>query len=184
MEWQYFKHELPGTESITNDEESECYSEFVSGFVEENGYLPIECRDCYKALIFWPYSNVNVSNFERMLESLPVSIHGKYNNRVVVFYFKAKERMLAFLDILKEKMDQFGVKGKIDWRVSGRYWQDNYPQFFQSDKEFKPIRWEKDISMKEWLKRNSMAWGKTQPPSPTPSLPTNPGFSPHHWPPK
>ena len=157
MGWEHFNHEFPGVELLSSDEESECYFEFVPDFVEETGYLPVECRECYKALIFWPYSETNASNFKRMLESLPVSIHGKYNESVVVFYFKAKEKMLAFLEILKEKMDQFGVEGRIQWRVSGRYWQDDYPQFFKSAKELKPIHNDKEITMKEWLKQKGLS---------------------------
>lgn len=156
MEWKRFKHELPGTELLSSDEEAECYYDFVPSFVEETGYLPIECRECYKALIFWPYSKANASSFERMLKSLPISIHGKYNESVVVFYFKAKEKMLAFLEILKEKMSQFGIEGRIQWRVSGRYWQDDYPQFFQSAKELKPIHINKESTIKEWLKRKDL----------------------------
>lgn len=77
MEWKRFKHEFPGAELLSSDEEFECYFEFVPDFVKETGYLPVEYRECYKALIFWPYSETNASNFKRMLESLPVSIHGK-----------------------------------------------------------------------------------------------------------
>jgi len=132
LEWKHFERKLPGIEMLSSDEGSECYFEFVPGFVSEIGCLPIECRECYKALIFWSYSEANESNFRRMLESLPVSIHGKCNNGVVVFYFKAKAKMLTFLEILRENMNQFGVEGRIQWRVSGRYWQDDYPQFFRS----------------------------------------------------
>jgi hypothetical protein len=151
MDWKPFEHEATGAELITKDESDECYYEFIPDFVKETGYLPIECRECYKALIFWPYSKINVSNFKRMLEALPVSIHGKYNESVVVFYFKSKGKMLSFLEVLKEKMSQFGVEGRIQWRVSGRYWQDAYPQFFNSAKELKPIRISKEITIKEWL---------------------------------
>ncbi len=152
MEWKRFEHKLSGAELLSSDEESGCYFDYVPDFVEENGYLPVECRECYKALIFWPYSKTNMSNFKRMLEAFPVSIHGKYNESVVVFYFKAKEKMLAFLEVLKEKMNQFSVEGRIQWRVSGRYWQDDYPQFFKSAKELKPIRIDGEITIKEWLK--------------------------------
>lgn len=156
MEWKHFKHELPGAELLSSDEESECYYEFVPSFVEEAEYLPIECRECYKALIFWSYSKVNESNFKRMLKSLPVSIHGKYNDQVVVFYFKVKTKMLTFLEILREKMNEFSIDGRIQWRVSGRYWQDAYPQFFKSAKELKPILTETEITMKEWLKQKGL----------------------------
>lgn len=156
MEWKYFKHEFNEAELLSSDEESECYFEFVPSFVEETGYLPVECRECYKALIFWPYSETNTTNFKRMLESLPVSIHGKYNESVVVFYFKAKAKMLAFLEILKEKMSQFGVEGRIQWRVSGRYWQDDYPQFFKSAKELRPIQTDTEITIQEWLRQKGL----------------------------
>ena len=156
MEWKHFKHEFPGVEFLSSDEESECYFEFVPNFVVETGYLPIECRECYKVLIFWSYSKANESNFVRMLESFTVSIHGKYNDRVVVFYFKQKARMLAFLEILRENMNLFGVEGRIQWRVSGRYWQNDYPQFFKSAKELKAVQTDAEITMKEWLRQKGL----------------------------
>lgn len=156
MEWKRFKHQCPGAELLSTDEEAECYYEFVPSFVAETGYLPIECRECYKALIFWHYSKANENNFRRMLKSLPVSIHGKYNDKVVVFYFKVKAKMLAFLKILTEKMSQFSVEGSIQWRVSGRYWQDDYPQFFKSAKELKPVQTDAEITMKEWLRQKGL----------------------------
>jgi len=156
LEWKHFERKLPGIELLSSDEESECYFEFVPDFVAETGYLPIECRECYKALIYWSYSEANESNFRRMLESLPVSIHGKYNDRVVVFYFKVKAKMLTFLEILKENMYQFSVEGRTQWRVSGRYWQDAYPQFFKSAKELKPVQSDTEITMKDWLKQKEL----------------------------
>lgn len=123
MEWKYFKNELLGSKVISSDEEEDCYYDFVPDFVEENGYLPIECRECYKALIFWSYSKANTEKFERMVKSLPVSIHGKYDESVVVFYFRDKIKMLHFSDTLQEYMKQFEVEGRIQWRVSGKYWQ-------------------------------------------------------------
>lgn len=105
MGWKYFKHDSPGNELVSKDETSDCYYDDVPDFVEENGYLPIECRECYKGLIFWSFSPANVAKFEKMLESLPLSIHGKYDESVVVFYFRNRDKMLDFLDILKKKMD-------------------------------------------------------------------------------
>jgi len=153
MDWKPFEHEAPGAELFTKDEADECYYEFVPDFVEETGYLPIECRECYKALIFWTYNKGNVTRFRRMLKSLPVSIHGKYDENVVVFYFKARDKMIYFLDILKGEMAEFGVEGRIQWRVSGRYWHNRYPQFFKSTKELNPVQTDREITMKEWLKR-------------------------------
>jgi hypothetical protein len=156
MKWKHFKHELPDTELISSDEESECYYDFVPDFVEEFGYLPIECRECYKALIFWTYSKVNESNFKNMLKSIPVSIHGKYNNSVIVFYFKNKNKMISFLEILKDKLVEFSVDGRIQWRVSGRYWEDAYPQFFISAKELATIFNNTEVTIKDWLKRKGL----------------------------
>jgi hypothetical protein len=156
MEWKHFKHKLPDAELLSSDEESECYYEFVPSFVDETGYLPIECRECYKALIFWSYSKINISNFKKMLKSLPVSIHGKYNDSVVVFYFKDKNKMLNFLEILKEKLAEFSIDGRIQRRVSGRYWEDAYPQFFISAKEIEPVFTKKEITMMEWLRKKKL----------------------------
>jgi len=140
---------------ISKDEDSDCYHDYVPDFVEANGYLPIECRDCYKALIFWTFSQYNVKKFTELLKVLPVSIHGKYNDDVVVFYFKDKAKMLNFLEILSDKMIEFGIEGGIQWRASGRYWQNAFPHFFESAKALKPIRVKNEISMKDWLIKKS-----------------------------
>jgi len=152
MEWVHFEHQLSQGELITSEVAEYCYADDVPDFVEENGYIPIECRECYKALIFWDYSRENELNFMRMLEELPASINGKYNEGVIVFYFRAKEKMLNFLNILRDKMNEFGVDGRIQWRVSGRYWQDDYPQFFKSTKEMMPVKVDNEISITQWLK--------------------------------
>ncbi len=151
MEWNYFKHDSPGTELVSKDEDSGCYYDEVPDFVRENGYLPIECRECFKGLVFWSYSRTNIAKFNRLLKTLPVSVHGKYNEHVVVFYFNNKGKMLGFLDILKRKMEGFEIPGRIQWRVSGRYWQAEYPQFFESAKGLKPIRVNEELTMKQWL---------------------------------
>jgi hypothetical protein len=151
MDWKYFKIDSPAAELISKEEDSDCYYDYVPDFVEENGYLPIECRDCYKGLIFWTFSQSNVAKFKKILKTLPVSIHGKYNESVVVFYFRNKEKMLSFLDILRETMREFGVEGRIQWRISGAYWQRDYPHFFESAKTLKPILAKKEISMQNWL---------------------------------
>lgn len=152
-DWKYFKCETSKTDLITKDEGDGCYYGLVPGFVGEIGYLPTECRECYKALIFWPYSKSNTVSFGKMLKDLPVSVHGKYNESVVVFYFRDKAKMLSFLDLLGEKMGQFGVEGRIQWRVSGKYWQDAYPQFFDSAKELRPVPVGRDMSIREWLRQ-------------------------------
>jgi hypothetical protein len=156
MEWKYFENKRSGAELLSANEEDDCYYDFVPSFVEENGYLPIECRECYKALIFWTYSKVNIAKFKKMIKALPVSIHGKYNESVAVIYFKDRAKMLRFLNILQERMKQFGVDGRIQWRVSGKYWQDAYPHFFKSAKELNSISSSSQITMKEWLKQKGI----------------------------
>lgn len=64
--------------------------------------------------------------------------------------------MLTFLEILKEYMNKYGVEGRIQWRVSGRYWQDDYPEFFVSAKELEPIHIKREVTMKEWLKKKGL----------------------------
>jgi len=156
MDWKYFKHDSPGTELISKEEDADCYYDYVPAFIEENGYLPIECRNCYKGLIFWTFSRSNVAKFRKMLKTLPVSIHGKYDENVVVFYFRDKDKMLNFLDILQKEMSGFKVEGRIQWRVSGRYWQNAYPHFFESAKALKPIGVKKEISIKNWLTKKGL----------------------------
>jgi hypothetical protein len=151
MAWKYFTHDAPASELVSKDESSDCYYDHVPAFVEENGYLPVECRECYKGLIFWSASPANEAKFNRMLTSLPLSVHGKYDAGVVVFYFGHKDKMLSFLDVIESRMREFEVEGRIQWRVSGRYWQDQYPHLFASAKALKPVRVRKEVTMKEWL---------------------------------
>ena len=72
------------------------------------------------------------------------------------FYFKVKAKIFTFLEILREKMNQFGVEGSIQWRVSGRYCHDDYPQFFKSAKELNPVQTDTGITMKEWLRQKGL----------------------------
>jgi hypothetical protein len=53
--------------------------------------------------------------------------------------------------MLQKKMTEFNVEGRIQWRVSGRYWQDKYPYFFQSAKILKLIEINNEITIKNWL---------------------------------
>jgi hypothetical protein len=158
MEWKYFNSKIVDVKDISSDDDENCYYELVPTFVEENGYLPVECRECYKALIFWPYSRANITKFKKMLRSLPVSIHGKYNESVVVFYFKDRIKMLNFLNTLEQYMKQFEVEGRIQWRVSGNYWQKAYPHFFKSAKEMNPVTHNQQITIKKWMEQKGILY--------------------------
>jgi len=114
-----------------------CYYEDVPDFVSRFGSLPVECQNCHKGLIFWDdgYSRTNAAKFRRMLADLPFAVYGKYNSDVAVFYFDSRENLLQALDGITIGLVKFGIPGRTQWRVSGRYWQDRYPYFFQSAKE-------------------------------------------------
>jgi hypothetical protein len=131
-----------------------CYYDFVPYFVEEFHHLPIECRQCHKALIFWKHSGLNAMNFRQMLEKYPITTHGKYNDGIVVFYLQNKVELDSFLQTLRVAMSQFQVEGQIQWRISGRYWQDDYPHFFKSAKELYPTTVDHEISISQWLSQN------------------------------
>lgn len=147
MDWKYFNEQF----SLDN-----CYYEFVPYFVQENGYLPIECRDCRKALIFWDgnYSKANISRFNKMVKQVPLNIEGKYNDGVAIFYIPSQDAFQSFMPILKTSMQQYDVKGTMQWQVSGAYWRRRYPHFFISTKQLKPTAIENEISISEWLKQN------------------------------
>ena len=102
-----------------------------------NKQLPKPCDECYKGLIFWhDVTNENLSNFFKMLDSFEVNYHGKLNEGVVVFYFRDKDKMLKFLDYLQEKMREFNVKGKIQWRRACKEYQELKPELWKNAKEF------------------------------------------------
>ena len=101
--------------------------------------LPSPCDDCYKALIFWSdeYSETNVENFFQMIHSMKKPYSGKFNEFVVVFYFRRKEKMNAFIDYLKEEMSTYNVKGTIQWRRACKKYQDMQPDLWENAKTIK-----------------------------------------------
>jgi hypothetical protein len=155
MDWKYFEHKSLNPLVLTFEEKEHCYFDFVPFFVKENSYLPIECRECFKVLIFWKYNLQNIRRFKKMVDVFPYTIIGKYNGEVVVFYVRKKDNVKIFINTLEEQVNKFNVRGDIQWRVSGRYWQDKYPQFFKSAKELIDSHIENEVSISKWLSENN-----------------------------
>lgn len=109
-------------------------------FYTKNNKLPSPCDKCYKALIFWEgnYSQENLVNFFNMIDSFEVNYRGKLNEQVVVFYFRNKIRMLEFFNFLDNKMQEFNVVGKLQWRRACKKYQDLKPELWRNAKEFIP----------------------------------------------
>jgi hypothetical protein len=109
-------------------------------FYITNNKLPFPCDKCYKALIFWDgqYSKENLKNFFKMISSFKVNYLGKLNEGVVVFYFRDKNKMINFHDFLQNKMQEFNVEGKIQWRRACKSWQEKKPELWINAKEFIP----------------------------------------------
>jgi hypothetical protein len=106
-------------------------------FYKKNSQLPEPCNRCYKPLIFWHgVTNENIINFLKMLDSFEVNYRGKLNRDVVVFYFRDKGKMLKFLEYLQKKMQEFNVKGRIQWRRACKEYQDLKPELWKNAKEF------------------------------------------------
>jgi len=105
-----------------------------------NNRLPSPCDKCYKALIFWRKVDFkeNLKNFFRMISGFEVNYRGKLNYNVVVFYFRNKEKMLEFLDYLKKKMEEYNIKGHIQWRRACKMYQELKPELWKNAKEFVP----------------------------------------------
>lgn len=109
-------------------------------FYMKNNKLPPPCDKCYKALIFWEdsYSKENLTNFFNMIYSFEVNYRGKLNEGVVVFYFRDKTKILEFIKFLENKMKEFDVKGKIQWRRACKEYQNLKPRLWKNAKEFIP----------------------------------------------
>jgi len=109
-------------------------------FYETNKKLPEHCDKCYKALIFWEnkYSQENTQNFFNMIDSFDVNYRGKLNEKVVVFYFRDKTKMSAFIEYLEKKMKEFQVIGKTQWRRACKEYQNLRPELWKNAKEFIP----------------------------------------------
>ena len=117
-------------------------------FYRKNNQLPRPCNICYKALIFWnDASKENLINFFKMLDSFEVNYRGKLNKDVVVFYFRKKEKMLKFLEFLQDKMKEFNVSGRTQWRRACKEYQELKPELWKNAKEFIP-----DVEKRESIK--------------------------------
>ena len=114
----------------------------------ENNELPSPCDECYKALIFWSnsYSEQNLTNFFDMIKSFEFEYKGKFNRETVVFYFRDKNEMLDFLEYLKNKMQEYNVKGKPEWRRACKEYQNSKPQLWKNAKEFIPDLTDKKLT--------------------------------------
>lgn len=105
-----------------------------------NKQLPEPCCRCYKALVFWDgnCTTDNTNNFFKMIESFDINYRGKVNNNVVVFYLSDKNEMMEFIEYLKNKIKEFDVKGRINWRRACKLYQDMSPELWKNAKEFIP----------------------------------------------
>ncbi|MCX6656655.1 MAG: hypothetical protein NTY03_16270, partial [Candidatus Bathyarchaeota archaeon] len=109
-------------------------------FYIQNNSLPRLCNECYKALIFWEgnYSEENIHNLLVMLDSFDFDYRGKIDQGVAVFYFRSKEEMLEFLNLLENKMSSFNVIGKLQWRRACKEFQNLKPNLWRNAKTFIP----------------------------------------------
>ena len=107
-------------------------------FYLENNKLPEPCNKCYKGLIFWEnsYSKQTVISFFKMMASFELYYSGKLNEKVVVFYFRSKEEMFEFLDHLKVKINEFNVRGLIQWRKACKKYKNLNPLLWRNAKTF------------------------------------------------
>lgn len=91
-----------------------------------------------KALVFWDENCTidNTKNFYKIIASFDINHRGKLNNGVVVFYFRDKNKMIEFIEYLKNKIKEFDVKGRIQWRRVCKLYQDMLPELWKNAKEF------------------------------------------------
>lgn len=131
--WFPFQTKLFDCPNLTQD---------ILDFYDQHHELPPPCSECYKALIFWEndYSEQNVRQFFSMLESFKLSYSGKLNQLVVVFYFKTKPELDAFIEYLRSEMTHFRVKGTIQWRRACKQFQRLKPELWKDAKTFLPER--------------------------------------------
>jgi hypothetical protein len=73
-----------------------------------------------------------------MIGSFDTNYLGKLNLDVVVFYFRNRIKMLEFLKFLENKMKEYNVLGKIEWRRACKEYQKLKPELWRNAKEFIP----------------------------------------------
>ena len=70
------------------------------------------------------------------MASFELYYSGKLNEKVVVFYFRSKEEMFEFLDHLKVKINEFNVRGLIQWRKACKKYKNLNPLLWRNAKTF------------------------------------------------
>lgn len=129
FDWAYF-----------GEKKTECngLSEEEINFYLKNNRLPSPCDKCYKTLVYWKnrHSEDNLINFFDMVFSFDFDYIGKFNATLAIFYFDNKKEMLGFNDFLNKKMDEFNVKGKIDWERACRDYRRIKPELWKNKKIF------------------------------------------------
>ena len=115
------------------------------GFEQSKDYylrtnkLPEPCDECYMVSFLWDSSSdVNMTNFFKIIDFFEVNYTGKLDNEVTVFYFRDKDKMLTFLDYLRKRLNEFNLKSKIEWRRACNDFQVLKPELWIDAKIFIP----------------------------------------------
>ena len=153
-DWGYFEHEVDDIPAFAYVADGECEPEAVPNFVSVHGYLPTECRSCWRLHLFTPrpIQGILERDIKYLIECFPLPVKGGYCDVVLAFNcFKNQSDMLRVKDVLDKQLKKSGIQGRSLWRVACKSWQDDYPQFFKSDKELKPVSIEHEMTMKDWM---------------------------------
>ena len=128
-EWNYFGDKLFPCNFFKGTE-----------FYQKHDKLAPLCAKCYKAHIFWktPCEEEDLIPFFKMLNSFDFKYRGKFNRGVVVFYFRGKEVMLEFLELLKQRVEEYEVNGEVEWRRACKDFQRMKPELWMNAKTFIP----------------------------------------------
>ena len=84
------------------------------------------------------FSDENMANFFKMLNSFDFDYRGKLNNGVIVFYFRNKDECIQFTELLKKQIAEFNIKGFVQWRRACKEFQVLKPELWKNAKDFIP----------------------------------------------
>lgn len=118
--------------------EHECPPKVDGHIYQDTGKMPSGCLECYKALIFWEghYSTENTARFIEMIQSFNFPYLGKFCEGVAVFYFTNPIETQNFADLLKGKMKEYNVEGKVDWQRACEAYRRARPDLWKDNKTF------------------------------------------------
>jgi len=109
--------------------------EKIRVYLEKNKKLPAPCNDCYTIIVYVAKSEENLERFKEMISRNFKPIEKNKKGQWGYFRIRNGEKKEEFIQDLKKKLNEYGVKGKIEWRRCCKRLEKEFPGLIRG-KEF------------------------------------------------